>query len=186
MVAIGVLWQSQKQGHHEEKQKFSLVCKVQSLQTNFQNASLCGAMNNIVLWLAKARLDATMAPSDSGWLAHKVYGRVSRKSRRVTKAGCCHLASFLRYSRYRHWSRRSGKRQQSKEISQRCKPWQKRWVHSSCIARYCRSFRGFELPNILLMELKDHILQEDSRDEVAHMGGTVERLVQGEGQCKGR
>jgi len=38
------------------------------------------------------------------------------------------------------------------------------------LAGYCGSFRGFELPKILLTELKDQICREDSRHEVAHVG----------------
>jgi len=64
---IGMLWQSQKLGHHEEKQKYSLVHKVRSLHTNFHNASVQGAVNNLVLRSVKTRMVATTAPSDSEW-----------------------------------------------------------------------------------------------------------------------
>jgi len=58
-TAISMLWQSQKPGCHEEKQKYSSVCKMQSLHINFHNASVCGAINNMVLHSAKTRLVTT-------------------------------------------------------------------------------------------------------------------------------
>jgi len=64
---IGMLWQSQKVGCHEEKQKYSSVHKVRSLHTNFDNASVRGAVNNLVLPSAKTRMITMMAPSDSEW-----------------------------------------------------------------------------------------------------------------------
>jgi hypothetical protein len=62
--AIGTLWQSQRPGRHDAKQKYSSVCKVRSLHTNLHNASAKAVSSSLVWRSEKGRFNTTMAPSD--------------------------------------------------------------------------------------------------------------------------
>jgi hypothetical protein len=65
--AIGFLWQSQRPGRHETKQKYSSIRKVRSLHTNVYNASASSASSTMVWRSEKGRFVATTASSDREW-----------------------------------------------------------------------------------------------------------------------
>jgi hypothetical protein len=76
--AIGTLWQSQRPGRHEAKQKYSTVRKVRSLHTNLHNASAKAVSSSLVWRSEKGRFITTTAPSDREWHVRFMSGLHSR------------------------------------------------------------------------------------------------------------
>jgi len=179
--AIGMLWQSQKLGRHEEKQKYSSVHKGRSLHTNFHNALVRGAVNNLVLCSAKSRMVVMTAPSNSEWHTRFMAGYHARVGELRKQDAAISLPQILAVQELleEEWQEASmrGDLGEMHSVAE---------MGAFFLARYCESFSGFELPKILLTELKDQIRREDSRHEVAHVGIPLRGCFKARGkQCKG-
>ena len=163
--AIGVLWQSQKPGRHEEKQKYSSVRKVRSLFTNLYNASAKAAATSMVWRSEKARFVATTAPSDSEWHTRFMSGLHARVGDRRKRDAAISIAQMITIQELleEDWEAAvlAGDVAEQRAVAE-----------TACffLVGYCASLRGFELPKIVLTELRDQIALDPVNGDLPHVG----------------
>ena len=147
--AIGSLWQSQRPGRHEEKQKYSSIRKVRSLHTNLHNASAEAASSTLVWRSDKGRFITTTAPSDREWHVRFMSGLHSRIGDRRKRDAAISIEQMSAVQTFLEVEWRDATERQDVTA-------QRRIAETACffLIGYCRSMRGFELPKALLTGLK--------------------------------
>jgi len=119
----------------------------------------------LVLCSAKSRMVATTAPSDSEWYTRFMAGYHARVGEQRKQDAAISLPQILAVQERLEeaWQEASarGELGEMHSVAE---------MGAFFLAGYCGSFCGFELPKILLTELKDQICCEDWRHEVAHVG----------------
>ena len=162
--ALGVLWQSQKPGRHEEKQKCSSVRKVRSLNTNLHDASVRAAES--LVWRSdKSRFVATTAPSDSEWHVKFVAGLHARIGDRRKRDAAISIQQMLALQDLMEteWvdSIEADDLGTQRAVAE---------IGAFFLTACCASLRGFELPKIVLSELRNQIVLESRHGETPHVG----------------
>jgi hypothetical protein len=154
--AIGTLWQSQRPGRHEAKQKYSTVRKVRSLHTNLHNASAKAVSSSLVWRSEKGRFITTTAPSDREWHVRFMSGLHSRIGDRRKRDAAISIEQMIAIQGFleREWYDAN---EEQNTVAQR------RIAEAACffLIGYCGSMRGFELPKALLTNLR-HSLHEET------------------------
>lgn len=164
-TAIGILSQSQRPGRHEAKQKYSSVRKVRSLSTNVHNASARAASENLVWRSEKSRFVATTAPSDSEWHSRFMTGFHARVGDRRKRDAAISIRQILAVQELleEEWDEvtAGGDIDGRRSVAE---------IGTFFLLGYCCSLRGFELPKILLTELKSQIDLEGRSGDEPHVG----------------
>ena len=164
--AIGSLWQSQRPGRHEAKQKYSSVRKVRSLHTNIHNASAKSASFTLVWRSEKGRFVTTTASSDREWHVRFMSGlhaRIGDKRKRHAAISVEQMISIQRCVEV-EWR---------EAVEDQDKGAQRRIDETACffLIGYCGSMRGCELPKALLTNLRHTIhLEEGQHGHRPHVG----------------
>jgi hypothetical protein len=152
--AIGSLWQSQRPGRDEAKQKYSSIRKVRSLHTNLHNAS-AKAISSTLVWRSdKGRFITTTAPSDREWHVRFMSGLHSRIGDRRKRDAAISIEQMIAVQALLEVEWQDASEQQD-AVAQR------RIAETACffLIGYCGSMRGFELPKALLTNLR-HTLHD--------------------------
>jgi hypothetical protein len=147
--AIGSLWQSQRPGRDEVKQKYSSIRKVRSLHTNLHNAS-AKAISSTLVWRSdKGRFITTTAPSDREWHVRFMSGLHSRIGDRRKRDAAISIEQLIAIQDLleTEW-REAGEQEDAGAL--------RRIAETACLflIGYCGSMRGFELPKALLTNLR--------------------------------
>ena len=164
--AIGSIWQSQRPGRHESKQKYSSVRKVRSLHTNIHNASAKSASSTLVWRSEKGRFITTTAPSDREWHVRFMSGLHSRIGDRRKRDAAISIEQMVAIQRLleTEWL---------EAVEVKDTGAQRRIAETACffLIGYCGSMRGFELPKALLTNLRHTIhLEEGQHGHPPHVG----------------
>jgi len=179
--ALAVLWKSEKPGRHETKQKYSGVRKVRTVNTHLYDVSIRGLRDNLIFKDGKANWVATTAPSESAW--HRLFmqgyhARVSERRKQdmaITINQMVKIQDMLE-ARWRDAVRRDdldAKRQVAE-------------IAVFFVVGYCGSLRGFELPKVVLTELKNQIQMEPVRRMPAHIGLPLRGRFKARGSAKAK
>jgi hypothetical protein len=99
-TAIGTLWQSQRPGRHETKQKYSSVRKVRSHHTNLHNASAKSVSSTLVWRSDKGCFITTTALSDREWHVQFMSGLHSQIGNRRSMTQLFQLSRWLPSKRF--------------------------------------------------------------------------------------
>jgi hypothetical protein len=147
--AIGTLWQSQKAGRHEEKQKYSSVRKVRSLHTNLHNASAKAASSSLVWRSEKGRFITTTAPSDREWHVRFMSGLHARIGDRRKRDAAISIEQMIAVQSFLEAEWQEGAEQRDTTALRRISE-----IACFFLLGYCGSLRGFEIPKALLTSLR--------------------------------
>jgi hypothetical protein len=150
--AIGSLWQSQRPGCHEARQKYSSIRKVRSLHTNLHNASAKAVSSSLVWRSNKGRFITTTAPSDIEWHVRFMSGLHSRIGDRRRRDAAISIEQMLAIQGLLEAEWRDAIEQQDPVTQRRIAE-----TASFFLIGYCGSMRGFELPKALLTNLRHGI-----------------------------
>jgi len=164
-TAIGVLYESRRPGRHEKVKKFSSCRKVRSLSTNMYNASAQGSSSNLVWRAEKNRYVATSCPSDSEWHFRFMMGFHSRVGERVKQDAAftieLMLALQVMFEEEYQCALVGDTVQGRREVCENAVFF---------ILSFCASLRGFEVPKIVLHELRRMIQLDEVNGVPPHLG----------------
>ena len=162
--AVGVLHQSRLPGLHEATQKYSSVRKVRSLSTNLYNASALGAVGNVVYRTKQGRNVATSAPTESEWFSRFMSGLHARMGDRRKRDAAISIKQILAIQSLLeeewHDAIDGGELSDKRAVAE---------IGVFFILGYCTSLRGFEMPKIVLTNLRSMIQLLDDDDSSAHV-----------------
>lgn len=183
-AAIGVLWKSEKDGRHEVKQKYSRVRKVRTVHTHLYNVTAKGLQANIVLkghGADKTTWVGTTAPSESEWLRMFMQGyhaRVGERRKQDMAISIDQMVAIqsLIEERWRE-AERLGDAEQKRKVAE---------IGTFFLAGYCGSLRGFEVPKIVLSELKNQMQLAPVRNQPAHIGLPLRGRFKARGNAKAK
>lgn len=156
--ALTVLWKSEQSGRHEAKQKYSGVRKVQTVNTHLYNVSIQGLSNNLLLKDGKGNWVATTAPSESAWHRFFMQGYHARVGERRKQDMAISLEQMIEIQNMLEERWREAVRLNDCEQKRRVGE-----IGTFFLAGYCGSMRGFEVPKIVLTELKSQMQLEPVR-----------------------
>ena len=163
--ALGVLWKSELPGKHELKQKYASVRRVRTIHTHLFDISPGGITTNLVLKNDRKRWVATAAPSESEWHSLFMLGYHARVGERQKHDATISLEQMMAIQdlleeRWRD-ARRVGCPQMLRDVAE---------VGAFFMTGYCGSLRGFEVPKLVLTELRNQLHLEATPYVPAHIG----------------
>ena len=167
-AAVGVLWRSRKPGRDEKQVKFSSARKARSVYTDMYKASATGWVGASVWRSEKDRFVTTKGPTDSEWFSMFMSGFYARVGYRRNPDAAISIALMIKIQEDLEWEWRSLQDQETGSLdSKRAIAEEACWY----LLSYCASLRGFEVPKIVLTELRGQIQSEKGKDgSPAHIG----------------
>jgi len=179
--ALTVLWKSEKAGKHEAKQKYSGVRKVRTVNTHLYGVSIRGLQDNLTLKDSKSTLVATTAPSESPWHRYFMQGYHARvgERRKQDMAITIDQMKGIQQILEEQWSEAAldGDLKELRELAE---------IGTFFLVGYCGSLRGFEVPKIVLSELKNQMQLEPVRNTPAHIGLPLRGRFKARGSAKAK
>ena len=160
-AAVGVLWRSRKPGRDEQFLKFSSARKARSVYTNMHKASAAGWVDSIVWRSEKDRFVSTKGPTDSEWFSMFMSGFYSRVGYRRNPDAAISIAIMIKLQEDLEMEWRSLQSQDANSSDTR-----RQVAEEACwyLLSYCASLRGFEVPKIVLTELRGQIHSQKGAD----------------------
>ena len=160
-AAIGILWRSRRPGRDEEFLKFSSARKARAVYTDMYRASASGWEESQVWHSEKGRFLTTRGPTDSEWFAMFMSGFYSRVGYRRSPDAAISISLMVKLQetlelewRALHFNKVADPKSLRDLAEEAC------WY----LLSYCASLRGFEVPKIVLSELRGQIQQDQGAD----------------------
>ena len=160
-AAVGLLWRSRRPGRDEEFLKFSSARKARAVYTNLYKSSAEGWEEMLVWRAEKKRFVTTRGSTDSEWFNMFMSGFYFRVGYRRNPDAAISIAVMvkLQESLECEWRalelRAERDNQMYLDIAEEAS-----WY----LLAYCGSLRGFEVPKVVLSELRGQIQLTPGRD----------------------
>lgn len=180
-TAIGILYKSEKPGRHGAKQKYSTVRKLRTLYTKMHGASAAGQKEALVLRMERQRWVGTGAPSESEWHSRFMTGFLARVGDQCKRDEAISLSQILAVQTLmeERWTEAEalGDMEEKRRVAE---------IGFFFVVGYCSSLRGFELPKIVLTELKHQMQLEPVGHIPAHLGLPLHGRFKARGSAKAK
>jgi hypothetical protein len=163
-AALAVLLKSLRPGRHEPTMKFSAVRKARTVFSNVWRASSEGTAKSLFWRIdGKKRGVSSKAPTESEWFTRFMKGVGNRMGQRTRQDAAISIDVMTELMA----------RFDSDFVAAEDDPIEQRGVAEAacfCVLAFCGSFRGFEVPKVVLTYLRDFRERSTIGDVLPHVG----------------